>query len=267
MVRRAVTIRGETLVIEGRHFELPPGRPIPVFGCGKAALAAAKALADVLSDRFGGGFVITNDFDGTPTPVDVHIGAHPLADERSLGGALEMRRRLSALTEEEPLSVHFDRRGVGPHGGAPAAPDPGRSTGDTQRLMFAGASIDRLNAVRKHLSLTKGGRLAQSTPARGIVLVISELYVGDDLGVVGSAPFYGDATTSGQVEAHPRGCGCLGDLRLRCGRSSREAFAARSPKRPGRRGREWSMSSSATTGPPSWQPEKKADPWASLPIS
>jgi hydroxypyruvate reductase len=86
MIRRAVAIRGNALVVEGRHFELPPNRPIPVFGCGKAALAAANALAAVLSDRFGGGFVITNDYDGTPVPVDVHIGAHPLADERSLCG-------------------------------------------------------------------------------------------------------------------------------------------------------------------------------------
>jgi hydroxypyruvate reductase/glycerate 2-kinase len=111
---------------------------------------------------------------------------------------MEMRRRLSELTGEDLFLFVLT-------GGASALmeePQPPVTLADlretTQRLMFAGVSIERLNAVRKHLSLTKGGRLAQSTRARGIVLVISDV-VGDDLGVIGSAPFCGDTTTFGEV--------------------------------------------------------------------
>ena len=54
--------------------------------------------------------------------------------------------------------------------------------------------IQKINAVRKHLSMVKGGRLAQCTRAAGVVLVISDV-IGDDLSVVGSGPLYHDPTS------------------------------------------------------------------------
>jgi len=56
-----------------------------------------------------------------------------------------------------------------------------------------------LNAVRKHLSLVKGGRLGRMTDARGVVLVMSDV-IGDDLDTIGSAPLYRDRTTFQDVD-------------------------------------------------------------------
>ena len=58
-----------------------------------------------------------------------------------------------------------------------------------------------MNAVRKHLSAIKGGRLAAAAaPARVVTLAISDV-PGDDPAVIGSGPTVPDATTFAEVRA------------------------------------------------------------------
>ena len=65
----------------------------------------------------------------------------------------------------------------------------------SELLMLAGADIEELNTVRKHLSRIKGGRLAKACyPARVIGLIISDV-VGDPLGRICSGPTAPDPTT------------------------------------------------------------------------
>jgi len=54
--------------------------------------------------------------------------------------------------------------------------------------------IQEVNCVRKHISDIKGGRLAYSCDAQGVVLVLSDV-IGDDLYAIGSAPLYADNTS------------------------------------------------------------------------
>jgi glycerate 2-kinase len=62
-------------------------------------------------------------------------------------------------------------------------------------LLASGAPIQEMNALRKHLSAIKGGRLAAAAfPARVETLVISDV-PGDDLSAVASGPTVADATT------------------------------------------------------------------------
>jgi glycerate 2-kinase len=64
-----------------------------------------------------------------------------------------------------------------------------------QALLASGAPIQDMNAVRKHLSAIKGGRLAAAAfPARVETLVISDV-PGDDLSAVASGPTVADTTT------------------------------------------------------------------------
>jgi hydroxypyruvate reductase len=60
-------------------------------------------------------------------------------------------------------------------------------------MMAAGADIQALNTVRKHLSRVKGGRLAATCAGRTLTLAISDV-VGDDLSVIGSGPGVADAS-------------------------------------------------------------------------
>ena len=64
----------------------------------------------------------------------------------------------------------------------------------TELLLRAGATIEELNGVRKHLDLLKGGRLAQiAAPARILALLLSDV-LGDRPEVIASGPLSPDPT-------------------------------------------------------------------------
>ncbi|MEO8714378.1 MAG: DUF4147 domain-containing protein, partial [Acetobacteraceae bacterium] len=68
-------------------------------------------------------------------------------------------------------------------------------------LLASGATIGEMNAVRKHLSAIKGGRLAAAAaPARVVTLAISDV-PGDDPAVIGSGPTVPDPTTAAEARA------------------------------------------------------------------
>ncbi len=122
-------------------------------------------------------------------------GGHPLPDAASAAAG---RALLDMMASAGPSDVVVGLLS----GGASALmalPAPGVTAADlgvvTGLLLGAGATIAELNTVRTHLSAVGGGRLAVAgRPGRTIVLVVSDV-VGDDLSVIGSAPFHGDATT------------------------------------------------------------------------
>src|SRR5262249_49993888 len=79
------------------------------------------------------------------------------------------------------------------------APAPGLALAEkqavTRALLKSGAAIGEINAVRKHLSRIKGGRLAaRAEPARLVTVAISDV-PGDDLAVIGSGPTVPDPST------------------------------------------------------------------------
>src|SRR5262249_6333438 len=73
----------------------------------------------------------------------------------------------------------------------------------TRAVAAAGADIRALNAVRKHLSELKGGRLALATHAETVALVLSDV-IGDDLATIGSGPLSPDPTTFAEALAVAR---------------------------------------------------------------
>jgi hydroxypyruvate reductase len=65
----------------------------------------------------------------------------------------------------------------------------------TEILLNCGATINEINAVRKHISKTKGGRLAQAAyPATLIALILSDI-IGDSLESIASGPTVPDTST------------------------------------------------------------------------
>jgi len=129
-----------------------------------------------------------------PASVEWFDSAHPVPDARSVAAA---RRALDVARGARAADLLV----VLLSGGASALmalPAEGITLEDKQdtvrRLLTGGATIDELNAVRKHLSGVKGGRLAAATTAPVITLVISDV-VGDDLSVIGSGPTMPDPST------------------------------------------------------------------------
>jgi glycerate-2-kinase len=77
----------------------------------------------------------------------------------------------------------------------------------TNLLLKSGAKIDEINAVRKHLSDFKGGRLAEKLyPATVLSLIISDV-VGDKLESIASGPTVPDDTTYADAYTILQECG------------------------------------------------------------
>ena len=184
---------------------LPPkptsGRCI-VVGGGKSAAVMAAALEDAWPDVALEGTVVTRYGHAVPTRrIEVIEARHPVPDDNSERGARRLLQRVQGLTKDDLVIALMS-------GGASAllaAPAEGLTLADKQAinraLLACGANITEMNAVRKHLSAIKGGRLAAAAaPARVVTLAISDV-PGDDPAVIGSGPTVPDATTFAQARA------------------------------------------------------------------
>ncbi len=195
-VRRHVARHGDTLQIGDRQYDLRHYRRILVVGAGKASGAMAHALEEVLGDRIDAGCVNVKDGYTAPTRrIRLHEASHPVPDERGLRGAQEIAR-LAREAEEDDLLLCLIS------GGGSALmtlPVEGVSLADMQALtadlLRSGATINEMNAVRKHLSQIAGGNLARvAYPATVVSLVVSDV-VGSPLDVIASGPTVPDTST------------------------------------------------------------------------
>ena len=198
LIRNSLCVADDHLQVGGRRYEPAKGRGIHVFGSGKASLPAARAVEEMLGERIAGGMIVTNHDDGSLTRMAVHVGAHPVPDQRSIDAARNLAGRLGSLGEDD-FFIYLLSGGSSALLEWPAPPVTLSDLRETSRLLLEGGlTIDEMNAVRKHLSLVKGGRLGRLTRARGVVLVISDV-IGDDLQTIGSAPLYYDRSDYREV--------------------------------------------------------------------
>ena len=177
--------------VEARVRALEPP-PTAVLAVGKAAGPMLAGLEDA-GLRLPG-FGVTRYGHGVPLGhYELVEAGHPVPDEasvRAAGRALELAR---ALGPEDHLLVL-----VSGGGSALWCAPWGLELGELQELnralLASGATIAEMNAVRKHLSRIKGGRLAQATRARVTALLVSDV-PGDDVSTIASGPTAPDPTT------------------------------------------------------------------------
>jgi glycerate 2-kinase len=171
------------------------GRSVHVLAVGKAAGHLVSALARRHGGSIAGGLAIgTHRADGMPASIVWMDAGHPVPDDRSVDAA----GRALALARHVPVGHGLLVLLSGGASSLAALPAMGVTLADkqavTRRLLQTGADIQSLNAVRKHLSAIKGGRLAEAARAPVLALAISDV-VGDDLSVIGSGPTVEDPST------------------------------------------------------------------------
>jgi glycerate 2-kinase len=194
LIRNAVNFSDDGLFIEKKYFPISKTSHIHVFGSGKASIGAAKVLKEMMPDKIAGGLIISNFNDSSLENIDTYVGSHPVPDERSLKAADLLIDKLAALSEDD-FFIYILSGGSSALIERPLSPLCLQDLQETSKLLMrAGATINELNTVRKHLSAIKGGQLAKMTKAKGVVLTISDV-IGDDLSVIGSGPFYMDSST------------------------------------------------------------------------
>lgn len=207
-IRSRVKVQNGTLRIRGakrlRRLRLDSFAQVLVVGMGKAAGPMARALEDALRGSLSQGLVIVPDgykerLDRTP----IYEASHPLPDDRSLEAARELRE-LAASADEKTLVFFLVSGGASSVIEEGACLRLGEETiklsiddlrATVKLLLLSGATIEELNAVRKHLSAIKGGRLLRLFErAASVSLILSDV-VGDPMDVIASGPTVGDTTT------------------------------------------------------------------------
>jgi hydroxypyruvate reductase len=191
------------------HLPPPPamGRLV-VLAAGKAAGSMTEVAERHYLDTLGlasarlGGLAVTRTGYARPTShIPVIEAGHPVPDEAGLAAAERTLALADAAHADDIVLVLMS-------GGASAnwiAPARGLMLADkqavTRALLRSGAAIDEINAVRKHLSRIKGGRLAvHAQPAQVLTFAISDV-PGDDPAVIGSGPTVPDPTTLADARA------------------------------------------------------------------
>lgn len=183
-----------------RHLPPKPAGRCVVVGAGKASAAMAAALDAAWTDVDVSGVVVTRYGHAVPTGrIRIIEASHPVPDAMSLEAGKAVLDAVSGLSKDDLVVAMIS-------GGGSAllvAPAGDMTLSDKQlvnkALLASGATIREMNAVRKHLSRIKGGRLAiAAQPARVVTLVISDV-PGDDPADVASGPTVVDETTVAEV--------------------------------------------------------------------
>jgi hydroxypyruvate reductase len=200
LVRRALVVEGSVLQAGSLRLDLSEVRRVLVLGAGKASAAIAQEVEAILGGKITGGLVVVKDGYGRPTKrIRVVEASHPVPDERGQRAAAELLELARGAGPGDLVVVLIS-------GGASAllpAPAPPITLDEKRRvtslLLGAGATIGELNAVRKHLSLLKGGQLARAAaPATVLTLVLSDV-IGNPIDVIGSGPTAPDTSMFGDA--------------------------------------------------------------------
>src|SRR5215467_14214071 len=196
LVRRSLQLDGAILQAGKRLYDLARYSNLYVVGAGKAAAKMARAVEALLGERIAGGIVIVKHGHSIPLKkLKIVEACHPIPDPAGIK-ATEAIIRLLRRTQKNDLILCLVS------GGASAllsCPVVGLSLQDKQRttqaLLNCGARIQEVNAIRKHISGIKGGRLAElAYPSTVLSLILSDV-IDDSMDNIGSGPTAPDSST------------------------------------------------------------------------
>jgi hydroxypyruvate reductase len=208
-MRRKLGRAGSRIFVNDAPFNLAAFDRVCAIAIGKASVAMARGLADLLSPDFHaeGIAVAPTVASRLPEGFRAIVAGHPIPNEGSFAAGRAILDMLATTNQrtlvffllsgggsalvEFPLEIQQDNKG-----------NP-RTSGVTLEdmqalnrvLVTCGASIDEINAVRKHLSAVKGGRLAVAArAAMKITLGVTDVPEGQE-SALASGPTLPDPTT------------------------------------------------------------------------
>ncbi len=205
----AAVARAQPAICLPPHLPAPPERGrLIVLACGKSG----AHMAEICEQHYlGGGLIdaerlvgicVTRRGYGRPLQQIRCVEAgHPVPDAAGLNGTAEVLELAGAAGAQDLALILISGGGSANW----AAPAEGLSIDDkqalTKALLASGAPISDINAVRKHLSRIKGGRLAARLhPAPSLSLAISDV-PGDDPSLIASGPTVPDPTNAADALA------------------------------------------------------------------
>jgi glycerate 2-kinase len=186
-VTRYLQLKDNLLTIGLKTFVMEKDFRIYVVGAGKAGVAMASAVEQILEKRISGSLVSVPNLPTEEFSV-IHFcqGGHPLPTAGSIQAGEQIKDLLKDVREKDLVLVLIS-------GGGSALlelPLEGLRLSDLQNvndlLIKSGAPIQDINIVRRQLSMIKGGGLARmASPAHIVALILSDV-VGDSLEAIAS---------------------------------------------------------------------------------
>ena len=194
VLREMIKLDSDQLTIGTERIDLAAIGKIVFIAIGKCSSEAGTVAEEILGDRIARGVVVDVKVCPVMKKLQTFCGTHPLPSNDNLAAAEAVVNALRGLEEKD--LVIFTISG----GGSTLLFLPENRANREEEKIFtaltdAGATIEEINAVRKHLSLARGGHLAKSAyPARVISLIFSDV-PSNDIRSIASGPTVRDATT------------------------------------------------------------------------
>lgn len=185
------------LAIHNSTYDVSQGR-IFVIGAGKASGLMAQAIESIIGpEHITEGVVNCNSGNYQTIRIEIVEAFHPTPDERGVNGV----RKMLALKDSHSINENDLVICLISGGGSALMPYPVEEISlegkrrITELLLGCGADIGEINAVRKHLSKVKGGRLGRFfQPATVVSLIISDV-IGNSIETIASGPTAPDPST------------------------------------------------------------------------
>jgi glycerate 2-kinase len=189
---------GSRIRAAGRLIDLHEFREIFAISYGKASFAMAAGFTDILwpDFPFRGILSIPSKAPRELPGWKIFVGGHPLPNAESFAAG---RAILDLLARCDERTLIFFLLSGGGSALVEQPLDPAVTLEDVQKLNSAlvtcGAPIQEINAIRKHLSATKGGRLAAAAPnSWKLTFGVTDVPEGHE-SALGSGPTLPDPTT------------------------------------------------------------------------
>jgi len=204
LMQPVLRVDGEALVLGPRRIPLADIDSIAVIGAGKAGARMSQAVEAILGARrlrekaVSGWVNVPADTVRPLRAIRLHAARRSHENRPTRRGVAGTRRIVSILGRQGRRDLTLC---LFSGGGSALLPGPAAGvrlrdkTEVSDGLHAAGAAIDEVNVVRKHLSTVKGGGLLRAWRGRWLASFVLSDVPGDSLDVIASGPTSPDPTT------------------------------------------------------------------------
>jgi len=200
LIAQQVVLNDNSLEIGDLKFSLEQLGNIYIIGAGKASAMMAAEAEKILGKLISSGHIVVKYGHSCKLNyIKVSEAGHPVPDSSGLKATKEILMLADKAGKDDLVICLLSGGGSALLTDFPEGTAPEDIVKLNKLLVNSGACIQEINAVRKHLSLVKGGQLARTVyPATLVSLILSDV-PGDPLDVIASGPTTPDPTTFKQA--------------------------------------------------------------------
>ena len=196
LVFKVMTLKRNCLIVGSLQFPLNEIDKIYVIGAGKASAMMAAEVEKILGSNINEGHIVVKYGHSSKLKyITVTEAGHPIPDSKGYEATKSILKIAGKAGSNDLVICLLSGGGSALLADFPEGTSPDEMISVNNLLINCGASINEINAVRKHLSMVKGGQLARTVyPGTLISLVLSDV-IGDPFDVIASGPTTPDPTT------------------------------------------------------------------------